>query len=103
MPRTQVTRTCLATLIVFANCLGQSNSRIGRPAGTTPKTTVPPPPALSQRPASEILGGLPRVFEPNLGQTYPQVRLFTSQSPRTIPLSAQLDARHSQERLCNGF
>jgi hypothetical protein len=22
---------------------------------------------------------------------------------RTIPLSAQLDARHSQERLCNGF
>lgn len=26
-----------------------------------------------------------------------------TKAARTIPLSAQLDARHSQERLCNGF
>ena len=77
MPSKQVRLTCLATFVAFASCLGQSNSPTDRLSRVTPKITVPPPPALSQRSTSEMLGGLPLVFEPNLGQTDPQVRFLT--------------------------
>ncbi len=88
MPSNQVRRTCLATLVVFGSCLGQPNSSSGRPARVTPKTAVPPAPALSRQ-SSEILGGLPLVFEPNLGQADPQVRFLTRAAGMTSLLTDQ--------------
>jgi len=57
--------------------LALPNALEGGPAPSKPKKTAATPRALSQRPAAEMLGSLPLVFEPNLGQTDARVRFLT--------------------------
>ena len=79
MARHQATRRSRFAVfaVILASWLALPHSSEGGPAPSRPKTTAPRPPVSSQRQAAEMFGRLPLVFEPNLGQTDPQVRFLT--------------------------
>ena len=80
MPDNRSTQSTVATLVILLSWLALPNSSEGGPAPSKPKTAVAARPTLSQRQPPKCLGGLSLIFEPNLGQTDPQVRLLSHAS-----------------------
>src|SRR5215472_18777318 len=80
VPDNRSTQSTVATLVILLSWLALPNSSEGGPAPSKPKIAVAPRTTLSQRPTAEMLRGLPLIFEPNLGQTDPQVRFLTRAS-----------------------
>src|SRR5215472_17725397 len=87
VPDNRSTQSTVATLVILLSCLALPNALEGGPAPSKPKKTAATPRALSQRPAAEMLGSLPLVFEPNLGQTDARVRFLTRASGMTAFLT----------------
>ena len=83
----KVTRTAVLIFVLLASWFVLPDASKGGPAPSKAKSIGTTAPARAQRPAAEMLGRLPLVFEPNLGQTDARVRFLTRASGMTAFLT----------------